>query len=539
MMPMAPSIALSVTSPMSYLERDLSESSRSSETPRDENKEQSNGSTIRRSFSWGKKKSKRAEQKKSTTMETEVHTVRLSNPPSRRADMDLGMETHAVTGDIIVSYVGPYIETVQVGDCILAVNGLRVGEGVDDLEIARAALKEPKDEVELVIERNSLRSEVLRRHAALRGTSLDKLGLTLIEDAEHVVVAEVSGLAAKSRRIALGDRLISINGKRIAGLNDACTTLFSLPEEEMEVELELVYGYLQPKEFDFDPETGSFTAPKVKEGALGVVRRSLSFGKKKRADGSSTPRKSSPAPEVPVEIPPVNTEPTLFRIPKDDNGRIGVTFKAHEVTDELIIGLVGSDMPASQAGLEVGDAVLAINGASILGESGDEDLDFVRQVLVDSSHLDHVELMVQKRLRTEVIEFGQCGIGGPRNVLGLQFYSFPHDWAVRVTGLSGAAAKSGRLALGDRIVSMNGIRVDHAQTLSAHISEAGKTCDYITFEVALGFCQDEGLWYGQGNPSNGHQPPQTGSAPATPEPAATPRKAQVKRSFSFGRKPRF
>jgi len=197
-------------------------------------------------------------------------------------------------------------------------------------------------------------------------------------------------------------------------------------------------------------------------------------------------------------------------------------------------------MPAALAGVEVGDAVLAINGESILGESGDEDLEFVRQVLIDSSHLESIELMVQKRMRTEVIEFGQVGVGGPKNVLGLSFYSFPNDWAVRVTGLTGAAAKSGRVALGDRIVAMNGIRVNHAETLSRHIAQAGLTSPYVTFEVGLGYCQDEGLWYGEGK---GHQPPAptggSNSPPSTPsgEEAATPRK--VKRSFSFGRKPRF
>ena len=35
-------------------------------------------------------------------------------------------------------------------------------------------------QVELTIEKNSLRTEVLKRHAALRGTSLDKLGLVLV-----------------------------------------------------------------------------------------------------------------------------------------------------------------------------------------------------------------------------------------------------------------------------------------------------------------------------------------------------------------------
>ena len=40
-------------------------------------------------------------------------------------------------------------------------------------------------QVELTLEKNSLRTEVLKRHAALRGTSLDKLGLVLVRLGLH------------------------------------------------------------------------------------------------------------------------------------------------------------------------------------------------------------------------------------------------------------------------------------------------------------------------------------------------------------------
>lgn len=143
---------------------------------------------------------------------------------------------------------------------------------------------------------------------------------------------------------------------------------------------------------------------------------------------------------------------------------------------------------------------------------------------MDIFRVGHLRAHIFSRLGPEsgsgqVIEFGAQTPGAPRNHLGIDFYSFPEDNAVRVTGLSGSAAKSGRLALGDKIVSVNGIRVNHAMTLSEHITALSASCDYVTFEVALGYAAGEGLWYGQGS---------SGSD--------TPRKA--KRSFSFGRKPR-
>jgi len=514
----------------SYDERDLA-----NETPRDENHEANQ--VLKRSFSWSKKKGKKkpAPEKQTNFLETEVLTVMLNR---HQAENEVGMETHAVTGDVILSYVGSSaLDKLRVGDCVLAINGLRVGEGVDDLESARTTLKEESADAvnegwsELVIERCSLRTEVLRRHAALRGTSLDKLGLTLFEDANrHIVVSNLGGLAAKSRRCAVGDRLVSINGVTVENLNGAVQHLISLPEEELEVELEFVYGYLPPKDYEFDSALGKYGPPKPKEGALGVVRRSLSFGKKKKSsnngqpDSPATPRTAESAV---LSIPPVNTEPRPIRIEKNTNGMIGVTFKVHEVTGDLIIGLVADGLPAAQAGVEVGDVVLAIQGASIFGESGDEDLEFVREVLVNSQHAPAIELMVQKRVRTEVLEFGQNGVGGPKNVLGLSFYNFPDDWGCRITDIKGAAAKSGRLALGDRVVSMNGVRVNRAETLIKLIGQAGLTSDYIEFEVALGYSAGEGLWYGSGDTPRGT---------ADNAPAGTPGK--VKRSFSFGRKPR-
>ena len=56
---------------------------------------------------------------------------------------------------------------------------------------------------------------MITRHAALRGTSLDKIGLTLEMHGPHVVVTKCEGLALKSGRVAVGDRILSINGTHL------------------------------------------------------------------------------------------------------------------------------------------------------------------------------------------------------------------------------------------------------------------------------------------------------------------------------------
>ena len=124
-------------------------------------------------------------------------------------------------------------------------------------------------------------------------------------------------------------------------------------------------------------------------------------------------------------------------------------------------------------------------------------------------------------MRTEQIYFAQKEPGAPRDFLGLSFYSFPDDKAVRVTGLAGPAIKSGRIAVGDRIVAVNGVRVNHAQTLSDQIGACARSDDYVVLDVALGYSDREGLWYGAQDGAGG------GDAPK-----------KVKRSFSFGRKPK-
>ena len=158
-------------------------------------------------------------------------------------------------------------------------------------------------------------------------------------------------------------------------------------------------------------------------------------------------------------------------------------------------------------------------------EGGQADFERARAVLAACSNHPVLEMAVQTRIRTEIVEFGYApdGLGGPKTHLGLSFYSLEGDQFVRITKILGAAAKSGRLALGDRVVAMNGIRVNHAESLSDHIVNASKLgAPAVELEVALGYAAAEGVWYGQEE-----QTAKEGEAPRKP-----------KRSFSFGRKPR-
>ena len=91
---------------------------------------------------------------------------------------------------------------------------------------------------------------------------------------------------------------------------------------------------------------------------------------------------------------------------------------------------------------------------------------------------------------------------------------------MRVTDVMGPALKSGRVALGDRITRINSTRVWNADAARALIAHACRRNNSIEFEIALGHTPSKGLWYGE----------QEGSGASGAK--------QVKRSFSFGRKPR-
>lgn len=509
-----------ISTPRQAEERDLSKS-----VVDDENTQQngsSSKSTVKRSFSWGKKKKWSEKKKVAAAAPMELsEEARVVTIDRQQADNELGFELHEVTGDVIVSHVGATIADLEVGDCVLSVQSVPLDGGdYETLEGARYILREPDETVELIIQRHTVRREVLKRHAALIGTSLDKLGLTLEEAKGHIVINAIDGLAAKSRRISVGDRVIAINGERVADLQSALD-LLAASANSLEVELDIIYGYIAPPDHEFEPETGLFVPVQPKEPVSGFtkVKRSLSFGKKKKKAEPSTPR--APAPE---EIPELDFEPRLLTIQKNEARMILVTFKAHAITGELIIGLVGDGSPAELAGVEVGDAVLAVQG-QVIDCGGDDGLEQARTALAESQEADTVELLVQTRTRIEVLEFAAKELGGPRTYLGISYHSFENDKAVRITQLEGPAAKAGCLTVGDRIVAVNGVRVNHAGTLSDLIAQTANAYDYVQFEVALGWAAGEGLWYGKESEAK------------AADPSATPRKA--KRSFSFGRKPRF
>lgn len=508
---------------------------------------------VRRSFSWGKKRKKTnvkaaPANNEPEPMFTEVYAIQLSR---EQADAELGMILHEGTGDVIVSYVGPTVEGISVGDAVLSIHNQQVhgqqfydnGDveiAVDNLEIARHLLREPgMEDVEITIEKHTLRTEVLKRHAALRGTSLDKLGLTLLHDEGRVVVSGLDGLAMKSGRIMLGDRLVSVNGTPCRDLQHAADML-TATDLELEVELEFTYGFVAPKNHEFDAASGTFL-PVVKDKPLGIVKRSLSFGKnrKKRANASGdTPRASGSgmsaeaAAATEPSIPEIDFEHRMLSVDKNDEGRICVTFKVHDITGELIVGLVGEDGPAWRAGVQVGDRVLAMGakatGCEFFDQGGLEDLDLARRVLEAAANERTIEMVVATRMRTEVLEFGHSpeSLGGPRNFLGLTFFSFPDDIAVRITGIRGPAARSGRFGLGDRIVAVNGIRVNNAETLKKHVETIALTQNQVEFDVLLGYQHDEGVWFGK--EGQGATPRAGGDGETTAR--------KPKRSFSFGRK---
>ena len=137
-----------------------------------------------------------------------------------------------------------------------------------------------------------------------------------------------------------------------------------------------------------------------------------------------------------------------------------------------------------------------------------------------------VEICVDTGIRTEVLTFGAKELGAPKNYLGMELHSFDDDIAVRVTDVNGPSLKSGRVAIGDKIVSVDGVRVRSADEARAVIEQSSRRNESVELELILGFSHNKGLWYG----SPEENPEGEGAV------QNTPRKA--KRSFSFGRKPK-
>jgi hypothetical protein len=281
-------------------ERDLS-----LETPRDENYSRNSqpaapSKSVKRSFSWGKRKKAQAEKVAAGTpvaLSEEATVVTIDPVP---ASFELGLELHAVTGDVFVSYVGPSISGIEPGDNVLAIDGMPLDGGdMDALLEARQMLRDSRQAVQLILQRHSVRREMLVRHAALRGTSLDKIGLTLSEDRGYVVVTDMGGIAGKSRRVAVGDRLIAINGTRVSGnLGAAVELLQEIFQDDSSLEV---------------PSTSTCTDAQMH--ARTQARAHIRACRPHAA--SSAPTCPSHMPSLPLRCGPFagGSPPTYFRIP--------------------------------------------------------------------------------------------------------------------------------------------------------------------------------------------------------------------------------
>ena len=544
-----------------------------------------NASPVRRSFSFGKKtkpkpvaNTSHAPMLHARSMKA-LSSVRTATIRSAYAFSDIGFALHEQAGWIIVSYVGlpqNLVGSTTVGDGLVALQGVdfpQCDATESDLDYARMLLREACDNGEEIVLtlQTVVRTEVLYREAALRGTSLDKFGLTLEEVSspwpgwEGTMTVEVNdiipnGRAAKSGRFSCGDRILTINDTKVTGLLSALELLAGSAGADS-VEFELTAGFKPLESHAFDKQTGKFMHKQEDTGGGGAVRRSFSWGKKKRASGGgpapagsslddvASPLKalgglkieSAAAAAVAMEAArllgaekELNMASRSLTIRKDKRGLLGLEIEPHAVTGELMISLIGSGSPASLASIEVGDKVLEINGYSFAYAGSDEHaaphggdptltpqqqlMNRVSRAL--SAWTEACTLKVCTSLRTEEMAFGSRDLGGPKDYLGLELHSFDDDVAVRVIDLKGPALKAGRVALGDRITRIDGVRVWNTDAARSLIAQACRRSDFVTIELALGHSPGKGLWYG-GEPEDGVERPKT-----------------VKRSFSFGRKPR-
>ena len=511
--------------PQMYEERDLSrsEAGEPSQSPR---------ASIRRSFSWGKKK-KAAGQGPAPEIKEYKTGLRTVDLEVGGYDGDgVGFAVHPITEELIVCAldrdnpaVRPAIERgeIVVGDVVRAIQGVRIDllepyDGEDLVDLAVRFIHEQGGRYKMTVQ-TSLRTVVLERSAAIRGTSVDKLGLELSrmfnELKEPIVYVEgMSGVAAKSRQICLGDRLVSVNGTPLYGLDDpqqGAEGLLSASASGDEIFLEFAPGMLTPDDCVFDFRERCY---RRKEALVASpIKRTFSWGKKGKKASAG--------------IPAVSTEIWDASVKKDSEGKLGVTLAMHEVTNELIIGIVSSGSKAEKAGLEAGHKVIAIQGvAPSSAVQPDDVLNAAYRILRDP-RANPITFTVQNSLRTEVIPFGQSELGGPRDSLGVHFYSGSGDTAVRIIKLEGTGKKSGRLAVGDKVTAINGQRVADAKTLNEIIARAARTSDDAELEVLQGYAAQEGLYYSEAGDKG--DAPKGGGGGAL---------KIVKRSFSFGRKPR-
>ena len=122
------------------------------ETPRNENDvpgqvppHAPSKGTVRRSFSWEKKRRKPSKPVQTGPVEIKPEVISVVYEKRESRDYDVGFEKHPVTGDIIVSHVGGAIDLhdLGTGDCLLSIQGVLLEENgeVDNLLMARQILR--------------------------------------------------------------------------------------------------------------------------------------------------------------------------------------------------------------------------------------------------------------------------------------------------------------------------------------------------------------------------------------------------------------
>ena len=208
-------------------------------------------------------------------------------------------------------------------------------------------------------------------------------------------MTDMSGVAAKSRRIAVGDILVKVNGQ---SCNDLMTAVPLLTADTDTVELTFMYGFVPSNDHMFDAPSATFKqkAESSPVESIGqVVRRSLSFGKKKRVSFGEK-----------VDTRRLNQICDVrFDLCKVDLAK-GLRFAQHPITNAVIVNFVSSEI--ADCGLSVGDRVCSFQGAALDDEGGSLDsmlVDNLDAALFSLSRTTgQCHMTVQKRcLRTETL----------------------------------------------------------------------------------------------------------------------------------------
>ena len=135
---------------------------------------------VRRSFSWGKKKT--AKRPSAAVNQLCDVTLDLS-----MVDLSKGLHVaqHPATNAVIINFVSSEVADcgLSVGDLVCSIQGASFdvqggpldGMTADDLDAALFNLSRTTGRCHMTVVKRCLRTETLTRRSALRGTTLDKL----------------------------------------------------------------------------------------------------------------------------------------------------------------------------------------------------------------------------------------------------------------------------------------------------------------------------------------------------------------------------